>query len=111
VELDIKDKIAAQRLLDAAKDAALNDFDRIRFIDALEYLEIKDKKMAHRLLTLAEDTSQDIEFRHSCARAAGKAGEKYKAVDLLVDLFLAHPDKSELKAMEIHNSLWDLTDI
>lgn len=111
VELGIKDKVAVLRLLDAAEDTALNDFDRINFINAVEYLEIKDKKIAHRLLTLAEDTTQDIEFRHSCARAAGKAGEKYKAVNLLAELFLAQPDKSELKAIEIHHSLWDLTDI
>ena len=62
-----------------------------------------------KLLSAAEDQTQDVYLRRDCAYAVGQLGHKDKAVDILVDLYLAQPDKTENDARRIYDSLWELT--
>lgn len=67
--------------------------------------------LSGKLLTLVEDEKQEGYLRHSCAQAIRKLGEKHKALDILIKLYLAQPDKYDFDARKIYNSLWDLTEV
>jgi hypothetical protein len=62
-----------------------------------------------KLLSAAEDRTQDGDLRRYCASAVGQLGHKDKAVDILADLYLAQPNKTEIEARFIYDSLWELT--
>ena len=62
-----------------------------------------------KLLSAAEDQTQDVSLRRDCALAVGQLGHKDKAVDILVDLYLAQPDKTKTDARLVYDSLWELT--
>ena len=61
------------------------------------------------LLSLAEDKKQEVSLRCDCAKDLGEFGEKNKAVDILITLYLAQPNEYEEDAKKIYNFLWDLT--
>lgn len=61
------------------------------------------------LLPAAEDKTASGYLRRDCAWAVGKLGFKDKAVEILIDLYLAQPDKYEIDAQWIYSSLWKLT--
>jgi HEAT repeat protein len=79
--------------------------------EAVGNLGRKDQAVVERLLRLAEDEKQAGDLRRSCAHAIGKLGEKHKALAILLELYLAKPDKYDFFACRIYNSLWDLTEI
>jgi len=62
-----------------------------------------------KLLSAAEDQTQSVSLRRYCASAVGQLGHKDKAVDILVDLYLAQPDKTKDDSRPIYDSLWELT--
>lgn len=72
-------------------------------------LGLKDQAVVDRILRLAEDEKQEGYIRLSCAESIGKLGEKQKAVEILIGIYLAHSDKYEDEARQIYSSLWDLT--
>jgi len=77
--------------------------------EAVGKLGRKDQAVVERLLRLAKDEKQEGDLRRYCAASIGELGEKHKAVDILIELYLAQPDKYDFDAGEIYNSLWDLT--
>ncbi|MCP5105120.1 MAG: NACHT domain-containing protein, partial [bacterium] len=60
-------------------------------------------------LSVAEDNNRDGYLRCSCAAAVGNLGLKEKAVDILINLYLAQKDKYSYEGRWIYDSLWELT--
>jgi hypothetical protein len=87
------------------------DYTWKRFEDWLSSVSdsLTDAFLYKKLLSAAEDRTQDVSLQRYCASAVGQLGHKDKAVDILVDLYLAQPDKTEDDACFIYDSLWQLT--
>jgi predicted NACHT family NTPase len=67
--------------------------------------------LINRLLSFAEDTQQHGVLRRYCAEAIGSLGVKDKALEILVELYLALTDKYTDSARRIYNALWELIEI
>ncbi len=108
----VKNKTVVKRLLTLIEDEEQGAWLRSSCAEALGKLGVTDKAVMRRLFTLAEDETQDSLLRRFCAKAIGSSDLKIKdkAVDILIELYLAHSEKITDEARLIYDALWGLTD-
>ncbi len=107
-KLKITDKSLAYRLLrvfEGREDDELSSQCAV----AAARLRLKDKPLAEQFLNWSKHKGMTIQLRRDCIAAAGHLGFRYKAVDLLTEMYLQQQDKYSDTARQIFDALWELT--